>query len=375
MSKISFVGDLCLKNPEEVNLSSTIRYVLKECEYNVLNFEAPLKSDDSCAIAKSGPALFQSDDSPEWIVNNGWNIISVANNHFADYGEKSILKTLHAFENVFVIGGGYYSDSYKINTYVLSSGIKIGILACCQKEFGALDAEDTSNRLGYAWICHPEIIRLIVEKKCEVDKLIVYAHAGVERFPQPLPEWRKYYKFLIDLGCDAVVASHPHIIQGWEMYKGKPIIYSLGNFCFQKQSYNGDSSWLKSLMCVFDFSMNGELTFEMIPLIYDVKRGVIDVDSSITSKKNIDNLNKVLNDSQLYDSFINLELPKEWKEYLHLFANSDFRHAIFSHDMLSFIKRKMLGKKCDFTHLLNNLQNESHRWAIERIINVKYLNR
>lgn len=91
MSKISFVGDLCLKNPEEVNLSSTIGCILKECEYNVLNFEAPLKSGDSCAIAKSGPALFQSDDSPEWIVNNGWNIISVANNHFADYGEKSIL--------------------------------------------------------------------------------------------------------------------------------------------------------------------------------------------------------------------------------------------------------------------------------------------
>src|SRR5690606_31988145 len=58
-----------------------------------------------------------------------------------------------------------------------------------------------------------------------------------EQYPQPLH--RKLAKELIDIGADAIIGHHSHIIQGIELYQGKPIIYGLGNFYLPKFTYNG----------------------------------------------------------------------------------------------------------------------------------------
>lgn len=66
----------------------------------------------------------------------------------------------------------------------------------------------------------------------EVDLIIFFAHAGLENYDIPLIEWRERYKRLCDLGVDCVVASHPHVSQGFEQYNGQYIFYSLGNLFF-----------------------------------------------------------------------------------------------------------------------------------------------
>lgn len=64
------------------------------------------------------------------------------------------------------------------------------------------------------------------------DLVIPFMHWGWEREPQPTERQRQLARLMIDAGADAVVGSHPHVTQGAEIYKGRPIVYSLGNFVF-----------------------------------------------------------------------------------------------------------------------------------------------
>jgi len=64
------------------------------------------------------------------------------------------------------------------------------------------------------------------------DIVIPYMHWGWEEEPNPSPRLREFARRMIDAGADMVVGGHPHVTQGAEMYKGKPIVYSLGNFLF-----------------------------------------------------------------------------------------------------------------------------------------------
>ncbi len=66
----------------------------------------------------------------------------------------------------------------------------------------------------------------------QCDYLVVYVHWGIERKETPEDYQRSLGKQYIDAGADIVIGSHPHVLQGVEYYKGKPIVYSLGNFIF-----------------------------------------------------------------------------------------------------------------------------------------------
>lgn len=67
--------------------------------------------------------------------------------------------------------------------------------------------------------------------------MIVYVHWGIERNTTPEAYQKEMARQYIDAGADAVIGSHPHVLQGIEFYQGKPIVYSLGNFIFSNRDY------------------------------------------------------------------------------------------------------------------------------------------
>lgn len=78
-------------------------------------------------------------------------------------------------------------------------------------------------------------MRKSIEKEAEqTDYTIVIFHGGTEYNPFPSPEQKARYRELIDFGADAVIGMHPHCPQGYERYRNKIIVYSTGNFFFQK---------------------------------------------------------------------------------------------------------------------------------------------
>ena len=247
--KISFVGDFCSKSPKKIKLSNSIKEVLEGCNSNVLNFEGPLAKGDLNIPNKT--ILNQSDFSPEWCEQNNFNIISLANNHALDFGEKGLLETKKEFKKATVLGAGNWTQAYDINILEIDS-CKIGFIAAASSDFASLkDPWTDKSKIGSAWINSIEVNNLIVKNKNNCDFIFVISHGGLEYMNLPLPEWRDRYRELIDLGADAVIGSHPHVPQGVEVYKNKPICYSLGNFYFDNNSNKLPKFWDNGLMVIF----------------------------------------------------------------------------------------------------------------------------
>ena len=72
----------------------------------------------------------------------------------------------------------------------------------------------------------------IQEARKNADSVILIIHGGHETYEYPSPRMKKTYRWFVDLGVDAVIGHHTHCFSGYEIYKDKPIVYSLGNFVF-----------------------------------------------------------------------------------------------------------------------------------------------
>jgi poly-gamma-glutamate synthesis protein (capsule biosynthesis protein) len=86
---------------------------------------------------------------------------------------------------------------------------------------------------GVAWLDEDQAGLDIAKAKADgADVVIVIPHWGVEHEPRANSRQRRISRVLLDQGANAVIGGHPHVVQDYEIYKGKPIVYSLGNFVF-----------------------------------------------------------------------------------------------------------------------------------------------
>lgn len=367
MVKLLFCGDFVSQNPQSIDVDDKLKYLFSEQDFVAVNFEAPIRGYGK-PIFKSGPSLTQSDDSPAFLESLGVNIIQFANNHMMDQDREGCKESVLRFKNATVLGAGFFNEAYKL-TVIEKDDIKIGLLCFVHKEFGVLGLDSSSCDYGTTWINHPKINQLILTSKKQCDILIVLPHAGVEDVIVPLPEWRARYKEFIDFGADAVIASHPHTPQGWETYNGKHIYYSLGNFFFQLFSSQHGENWFKGLVVQVTISDNKELSFEVINTIFsDTTLSIVDTAEFKDYNQFLCNL---LSDDNKYWTYLNGELKKLWPEYkLYLLRGLAAVNATTNFHVLAHAAYGLL-KGVDNPMMLNNFQCESHRWAIERMLNLE----
>lgn len=361
MIKISCFGDYKVNDTENLGVSGELKFLMEQSDINLLNFEAPVESSGR-PISKSGPILSQSKNAIQWIRTLGFNVVSLANNHIYDYGEEGVNKTISELQEVTVVGGG--QNAYSLKTLAIKDK-KIGFLAAAHCEFGTLT--DNNSGKGAAWISHPVFIRNIIESREKVDYLILIAHAGIEYFDYPLPEWRELYKLFIDLGADAVIGSHPHVPQGWEFHKGKPICYSLGNFCFQSNDKKTPLHWNHGLVATLELNSKQDIRLIINNIEYNPKTRHITLNHSQNFINHINEINQVLLDDRRYITEINKKAIGSLSLYYRLFAESGL---VSIKGIKGFIRgciKCILGRSwLPYTHALNNIQCESHRWLIIR---------
>lgn len=376
MARINIFGDFKANQVKHLDMSGELVYLLNTSDINMVNFEAPVRSKGK-AIKKSGPNICQDVDAPEWLELRGFNAISVANNHTLDFGEVGLKATKDAFKKATVMGAGSWEEAYKMHTYKTKDGLTVGVICCTHCEFGTLMAKDESlkaNVEGCAWSLSAEVAKKIMggAKKC--DFLIVFQHGGVEYMDQPLPEWREQYKLWIDMGADAVIASHPHVPQGWEMYKGKPICYSLGNFCFTQLNKKkaAPEHWFESLVCSLEIAKPHECKMEIRPIVYDPATDYICDNEDKVFAEHLEKMNATLQDEKKYNEEVMKDLKKRLPFYLGQFSRGGMVTSIFSKGFLKGIAEGLMGR--DFFgkhHAINNIRCESHRWAILRALQAK----
>ncbi|HWT75382.1 MAG TPA: CapA family protein [Mobilitalea sp.] len=182
---------------------------------------------------------FRADPSRVEILKKmGVDIVSLANNHALDYGPDALLDTFDTLDNAGIdyIGAGKNLDRAKAPIYYSVGNKTIAYVAASRVVF-SMDWYASENGLGMVGTYDPALILAsIKEAKANSDFVVIFVHWGVERESHPEDYQRNLAKQYIDAGADAVVGCHPHVMQGLEFYKGKPIAYSLGNFWFNKST-------------------------------------------------------------------------------------------------------------------------------------------
>ena len=233
---ISVVGDCTLGTDENFNYARSLNayYEKNGPEYFLKNVKGIFESDDLTianlegtftnlttradkTYAFKGPAEFV-----KILTSSSVEAVTLANNHSRDYGAQSLTDTRNTLDAAGVIHFGY--DVTKV---VDVKGIKVGLV-------GIYELIDHTGRAQ-------QVKDNIAKVKSEgADIVIVIFHWGIERDAAPNSHQTMLGRLAIDEGADLVCGHHPHVLQGIETYKGKNIVYSLGNFCFGGNSNPSD---------------------------------------------------------------------------------------------------------------------------------------
>ena len=237
--KVGILGDFCLSYSNTLHVNQIIddyskSSVLKELnknDLNIANLEAPI-TDSSNQIKKTGPNLKNPKEMVDIFRLSKVQVCTLANNHIYDFGAEGLKDSIDICERNNIKTLGAELDYQKIHEplFIGNGKIKAAIINFAENEFNTIDIDDKgigSNSLDII-----EIYNQINYAKTNSDFIIVIAHGGHEEYHYPSPRIKKLYRFFIDIGTDAVIGHHPHVVQGYEEYKSKPIFYSIGNYLF-----------------------------------------------------------------------------------------------------------------------------------------------
>ena len=305
--KLFFAGDFCSKpSASRITVSSDLKELILSCDFKVVNFEVPLKPENVHLPAQRRERFFQHDDTPDFLRELGFNLFQLANNHTFDWGEDGFKKTKAVLGDA-SFGAGSYEEAYKIKI-VEKNGLKIGFMSLSFAAYtGVFDDVTNHEGLGCAYINDLRVNHDIIRAKKQVDYLFVLPHDGIEYIDIPMPETIARYRDFIDYGADGVIGTHPHCPQGWEVYKDKPIFYSLGNFLFNsKEGYDyrawNRPHWYEGLCVIMNLSKDN-LSWEIINT-RNINNVEIAIDNNEGRIVHNNLLCSYLNHKELYNNYL-----------------------------------------------------------------------
>jgi len=275
-----------------------IRQIVAGADCAIVNFESTIADATDSPISKNGPNLRCPSESLQALKYAGFNVLTLANNHFSDYGDTGINNSLAIAKDLDlkVVGGGINIEDASKNLYIEINGKTLCIINCCEKEFNIA----TNNQGGSNPLNPIKQFYAIQEAKQKSHYILVIVHGGSEHYNLPTTRMQDTYRFFIDAGADAVVNHHQHCFSGYEIYQGKPIFYGLGNFCFDySEAAQKHPSWNYGVLLEIDT----DGPFRMIPILQCAESPSVKVIVDQTEfEKTIKDLNKVIADRKALES-------------------------------------------------------------------------
>lgn len=233
---LSAVGDIRLDGPIAAvamdGASSPTKSVKTLLDAQIVfgNLEEPLTKRGTKTTKtwnyRSDPKLL------EIVKTAGFNLLNIANNHVWDYGRQGFLDTIKALTDggwSFIGGGKDRASAEKVHL-VEFEGLTVGFLGMTSThpEQGWAKA----NKPGVFYSDFGRLNDVVRKARNECDVLVVSFHGGTELAEYPNDIQKAVAHAVIDAGADLFLGHHPHVIQPVEVYKDKPVLYSLGNFLF-----------------------------------------------------------------------------------------------------------------------------------------------
>lgn len=233
---ISVVGDCTLGTDETFDYDTSlnayydnngkdyffqnVKSIFAADDLTIANFEGTLTDSDARedkTFAFKAPAEYA-----QILTSGSIEAVNTANNHSHDYGDQSYTDTLTALDNEGITHFGY-DDTAVMDI----KGVKVGLVGIYE----------LNDHLGREQQLKDNIAKV---KTDGAELVIVIFHWGNETETVPDTNQMTLGRLAIDEGADLVCGHHPHVLQGIETYKGKNIVYSLGNFCFGGNSSPSD---------------------------------------------------------------------------------------------------------------------------------------
>ncbi|MEI8155596.1 MAG: CapA family protein [Burkholderiales bacterium] len=253
-ASIAFVGDILLDETpgklikQGIDPFKQFAVLLDAADIRVGNLE--------CVIATSGsaeqnkPFTFRAHPRTLKVLKRHFDAVALANNHSGDFGPIAFSEMLSLLKrnNIAFFGGGENLAQAHVPLLIERNGLRIALLG--YNEFFPRSFEADFDKPGIAWSDDEQVRLDIVKARSQyrADIVIPVMHWGWEHEPSASLRQNALARLMIDAGADAVVGGHPHVTQNIEHYRGKPIIYSLGNFLFDGFSdEDNNTGWLLRL--------------------------------------------------------------------------------------------------------------------------------
>ncbi len=368
--RILITGDFCPHNRiEDLALKSDYKAVFNDFidvfrgnDLNITDLECPLTLLKK-GRRKTGPYQKANPVCIELLKFADIRLAALANNHIMDYGSAGAKETIElCHQNSIGIVGAGEDEAASRKPFISSiKGKQIAFINIADQEFltspdgmfqaNPIDPVSTFNDIADA------------REKC--DYIIIITHGGNEFYHLPSPRVKLLYRFFIDAGADAVISHHTHCFSGYELYKGKPIFYGLGNFIYDWPG-RINTDWNKGY--VVRLLISDKLLFKIIPLkqnneipgvfhLSDQEEQEFSQTMELRNEIIADDLKleqafqqHIKNVSAMYDAFV--------EPYFGRIYNA-LRQRGFLPNMLSRKKRLLL---------LNLLRCEAHREVLLRML-------
>ena len=359
------IEGLCLNENYE-KIYNDLLPVLRDKDISITNLECPLSEKEN-PIKKTGPNLVASPKCIEGLKYGGFDVVTLANNHILDQGERGLRDTLRVCKeaDILTVGAGENLEEASQPLYINVKEKRVAILNFAEHEFSIAE----NNKPGANPLDPVRNYYQIEDAKKNADILLLIIHGGHEHYSLPSPRMIKTYRFFADLGVTAIIGHHTHCAGGYEKYNGVPIFYSLGNFIFDWENIKSDS-WHEGYLINLSIVRNKVINFDLIPYFQckdEPGLRLMDETESIAFLGNIEQYCNIIQDSNLLDS--------EWFSFCKS-QKIDYLGRLLS---LNAIQRRMLKKnilpklflkKKHHATLLNLFRCESHRDVIVEIIKI-----
>ncbi|MHB8994999.1 MAG: CapA family protein [Armatimonadota bacterium] len=240
---------------EDRDYLSRIRPVLHLADFGMFNLEAPLSTRGQVTPLKFrrgrliyNEFLFRT--SPEHatrFADSNLHLAVMANNHIMDYGAPALLDTFDLLQSAGLgyTGAGRNANEARTAAVTDLGGCRVAVLAYVAADTlpGTAHFAATAEKPGTVFVhegkdqrptaATSQMLKEDLARARQVaDVIIVSYHWGLERHSTPTTFQRQLAHQTVDYGADLIVGHHPHVPQGVEIYHGRPIVYSLGNFVF-----------------------------------------------------------------------------------------------------------------------------------------------
>lgn len=270
-----------------------LKPVFQNADFSIINLEAPIVEGEYVHLSKCGPNLKTTPKVIESLKYLGVDMVTLANNHILDYGPNGIKDTIRNLDKAGIYHSGVGNnllDAREIK-YITINSETIAIINCCEHEFSIA----TANTPGANPLNSIQQYYDINEAKKNADHVLVIVHGGHEYWPFPSTRMIETYRFFVDSGADAVVNHHQHCYSGFEIYKSKPIVYGLGNLCFEWGKHK-NSNW--DLGYLIDINFAESISLNIIPYTQCNKNAKVELLPKDAFESEISKINKIISDEQ-----------------------------------------------------------------------------